>query len=187
MTERKYTILCAEDGQFETGWLLDAPTECPNDANHTMHLVKATTFHASPYEKHFALLRYPWSDTGTTVSIGAMNTYYKLTNWSTIKTNGMTHNAGDVAVIEAGYYHLDLTICSETEGPAQQISFGLHINDVLVNEIRHEFDKKKRIVTFGMTAYLPAGAVLSMHIANKTSITDFTYFGASITCELVFT
>ena len=189
-SEKKYVVHCKHsDGNTiqhaPTDWLTVAPVACPDlDGDHTFITTYPVQFRSAPVDNHFCLLRYAWDDAGDSVVVGAADTYYKLDQYTTVKVNGITYVDGDVTVNAAGYYHLETTMTWNADADNQEVAFGLHAGGVLANEIRTTLGTNKSIVHFGMIAYLPAGTVLDLRVANKTSDADLTIYGAQVTVDL---
>lgn len=126
------------------------------------------------------------SGTTNTVTIGSSGTYYTLTNYGTVRTNGFGANkaTGFLTNTVAGYYRI--TVYASMIGGASDTMEG----EVFLNETGREeislfgsYDNPPRVRTMSSTGilYIPANTGISFRLNNRSDTDNISVWRAAIT------
>lgn len=126
------------------------------------------------------------SGTTNTVTIGSAGTYYTLTNYGTVRTNGFGANkaTGFLTNTVAGYYRI--TVYASMIGGASDTMEG----EVFLNETGREeialfgsYDAPARVRTMSSTGilYIPANTGISFRLNNRSDTDNISVWRAAIT------
>lgn len=126
------------------------------------------------------------SGTTNTVTVGSAGTYYALTNYGTVRTNGFGANkaTGFLTNTVAGYYRVTVYV-SMISGASDTLEAETFLNETGREEISlfGSYDAPARIRTMSSTGvlYIPANTGISLRLNNRTDNDNITVWRAGLT------
>lgn len=124
--------------------------------------------------------------TTNTVTVGSAGTYYTLTNYGTVRTNGFGANpaTGFLTNTVAGYYRITV-YASMISGASDTLEGETFLNETGKEEISlfGSYDAPARVRTMSSTGilYIPANTGISFRLNNRTDNDNITVWRAAIT------
>ena len=126
------------------------------------------------------------SNTTNTVTIGSSGTYYVLTNYATIRTNGFSANGatGYLTNLLAGFYRISYYVTA-TPGASDTLETEISVNGTGKEEISgfHTFANPARIdqIAGNGVLYLAANSFVALTINNRSDTDNVTVWRAGFT------
>lgn len=121
-----------------------------------------------------------------TVTIGAGSTYYVLTNFTTLRTNGFVTigTNGFITNVTAGFYRITCNV-SMVGGGSDTVEGALFLDDTRKPEITvfGTFDNPARVRTMSATGilYIPASTGISFRLSNNSDTDNISVWRAGVT------
>lgn len=121
-----------------------------------------------------------------TVTIGAGSTYYVLTNFTTLRTNGFVTigTNGFITNVTAGFYRITCNV-SMVGGGSDTLEGALFLDETRKPEITvfGTYDNPARIRTMSASGilYMPAATGLSFRLNNNSGANNITVWRAGVT------
>ena len=126
------------------------------------------------------------STSTNTVTVGSSGTYYVLTNYQTLRTNGFGANGftGYLTNTVAGFYRLSYYITA-VPGNGNTLESEVQINGIGKEEIScfHTYDTPARTDALAASGvlYIPAGASIALTLNNRSAASNITVWRAGLT------
>lgn len=124
--------------------------------------------------------------TTNTVTIGSSGTYYTLTNYNTVRTNGFISNkaTGFLTNTVAGYYRITV-YASMIGGNSDTMEGEVFLNETGREEIAvfGSYDNPARVRTMSSTGilYIPANTGISFRLNNRSDTDNISVWRGAIT------
>lgn len=125
-------------------------------------------------------------NTTNVITIGSAGVYYRLTNFTTVATNGFAaaRTNGFMTNLVAGFYRVTM-YASVISGASDTLEGEFFTGETGQEEVSFfgSFDAPARVRTMSSTGivYLPANTPLSMRLNNRTDNDNITVWRAALT------